>query len=188
MSTCRFLELSEEWWMVIDPMPQCLESQEGIVGTVVNWRVLSKRHLHCYTPTYAKKVSPVLQDMFIHYKPEIQILMWNFLISDNWQLTQFINRICLGNRCNLRDISLWLFDKIPWTYFILPTGRSIMWGLIFCFFKDFIYSIWEREREKTQAREMAEGEGEAGSPLNRVPDLGLDFRTLRSWPESKADA
>ena len=32
------------------------------------------------------------------------------------------------------------------------------------------------------------GKGEAGSPLSREPDLGLDPRTLGSWPEPKADA
>jgi len=32
------------------------------------------------------------------------------------------------------------------------------------------------------------GEGEAGFPLSREPDAGLDPRTLRSQPESKADA
>jgi len=31
------------------------------------------------------------------------------------------------------------------------------------------------------------GEGEAGLPLSREPDVGLDPRILRSWPEPKAD-
>ena len=30
-------------------------------------------------------------------------------------------------------------------------------------------------------------EGEAGSPLSREPNVGLDPRTLGSWPEPKAD-
>ena len=34
----------------------------------------------------------------------------------------------------------------------------------------------------------AEGEGEAGSPLSREPDMGFNPRTLRSQPEPKADA
>ena len=34
----------------------------------------------------------------------------------------------------------------------------------------------------------AEGEGEADSPLSREPSMGLDPRTLRSWPELKADS
>lgn len=35
---------------------------------------------------------------------------------------------------------------------------------------------------------QAEGEGEAGSPLSREQDLGLNQRTLGSWPEPQADA
>ena len=34
----------------------------------------------------------------------------------------------------------------------------------------------------------AEGEGETDTPLGREPDVGLDPRTLRSWPELKAEA
>ena len=34
---------------------------------------------------------------------------------------------------------------------------------------------------------VAEGEGEADSPLSRELNLGLDPRTLRSRPEPKAD-
>ena len=46
--------------------------------------------------------------------------------------------------------------------------------------------IWQIEREREWAK--AEGVGEAGSPLNREPDVGLDPKTLRPWPEPKADA
>jgi len=35
---------------------------------------------------------------------------------------------------------------------------------------------------------MAEGEGEAGSPLSREPDVELNPRALGSLPEWKADA
>ena len=35
---------------------------------------------------------------------------------------------------------------------------------------------------------MAEEEGEAISSMNREPNVGLDPRTPRSWPEPKADA
>ena len=41
-----------------------------------------------------------------------------------------------------------------------------------------------RAREITEA----EREGEADSPLSREPDVGLDRRTLGSWPHPKADA
>ena len=43
-------------------------------------------------------------------------------------------------------------------------------------FKDSIY-FFDRESEKAQT---GEGEGEAGSPLSREADAGLDHRTLRS--------
>jgi len=50
----------------------------------------------------------------------------------------------------------------------------------------------EREREHKQVELQAEGEEEAGSPLSREPDAGLDVgldpRTLGSLPEPKADA
>ena len=38
----------------------------------------------------------------------------------------------------------------------------------------------ERERESARAEAGGVGEGEAGSPLRREPDLGLDPRTLGS--------
>ena len=44
------------------------------------------------------------------------------------------------------------------------------------FFKDFIY-LFDREREQVEG--AAEGEDEAGSPLRREVDMGLDLRTLR---------
>ena len=34
---------------------------------------------------------------------------------------------------------------------------------------------------------VAEAEGEAGSPLSREPEVGLDPRALGSLPEPKAD-
>lgn len=46
--------------------------------------------------------------------------------------------------------------------------------------KKIYFFIWKRAG--------AEGEGEADSPLNKEPDMGLDPRTLESWPELKADA
>ena len=46
----------------------------------------------------------------------------------------------------------------------------------------------EKERASKQGELQAEGEGEAGSPLRREPNVGLDPRILRSWPEPKADA
>ena len=56
----------------------------------------------------------------------------------------------------------------------------------FFFFK--ILFIYLRESERAQAGGPAEGEGEAGSPPSREPDVGLDPRTPRSPPQVKADA
>ena len=44
----------------------------------------------------------------------------------------------------------------------------------FFFFRIFIYLLMRDRGAETQV------EGEAGSPLNREPDTGLDPRTLRS--------
>ena len=49
--------------------------------------------------------------------------------------------------------------------------------------KDFIYLI-----EGELQQEGAEGMGEVDSLLNKEPNVGLNLRTLRSWPELKADA
>jgi len=51
-------------------------------------------------------------------------------------------------------------------------------GLVFLFFFLKIFCLFngEREREHKQAERQTEGEGEAGSPLSREPDAGLDPR------------
>jgi len=51
------------------------------------------------------------------------------------------------------------------------------------FFKDFIY-LFKREHEQRQR----ESRGRSRPLLSREPDAGLHPRTLRSWPEPKADA
>ena len=43
----------------------------------------------------------------------------------------------------------------------------------------------EEEREHKQGEWHAEGEREAGSPLSREPDAGLDPRTLGSRPSRR---
>ena len=49
------------------------------------------------------------------------------------------------------------------------------------FLKDFIYLFdRQRKRERTQVGGVEAREREAGSPLSREPDVGLDLRTLRS--------
>ena len=55
----------------------------------------------------------------------------------------------------------------------------------FLFFYDFIY-VFVRERVHKQGEWQAEGE--AGSPLSREPDVGLNPRMPGSQPELKADA
>ena len=66
-------------------------------------------------------------------------------------------------------------------YFILFIHLFIF---SFYFIKDFIY-LFEIESEHERRREA---EGEADSPLSKVPDAGLDSRTLSSWPQLKEDA
>ena len=56
----------------------------------------------------------------------------------------------------------------------------------FKIFKDFTYLFERKSTHKLQGG--AEGEGKAGFPLSREPDVGLDPRTLGSLPEPKADA
>ena len=56
------------------------------------------------------------------------------------------------------------------------------------FFKYFIY-LFDTEREITSRQRGRQREREeAGSLLSREPDVRLDPRTLRSWPELKAEA
>ena len=50
---------------------------------------------------------------------------------------------------------------------------------LFFFFKDFIY-LFDREKSQVDGEAGREREREAGSPLSREPDAGLDPRTLRS--------
>ena len=59
---------------------------------------------------------------------------------------------------------------------------------LFVFQKILFIYLTEREREHKQGEWQAEGEGETDSSLSRKPDMGLHPRTLRSWPEPKADA
>ena len=55
----------------------------------------------------------------------------------------------------------------------------------FCFIlifkKNFIHLA-----EHKQGEQQAKGDGEAGSPLSREPDVGLDPSTLGSWPKPMA--
>ena len=62
-------------------------------------------------------------------------------------------------------------------------GKRLPCG--FLFFFTYLFEM-EEEREHKQGEKQAEGE--AGSPLSREPDAGLDPRTVGSHPEPKADA
>ena len=68
---------------------------------------------------------------------------------------------------------------------------ELVWFL-FLFFSWFYLFIWvsERERERVHAwvGGGAEAEGEADSPLSREPNMRVESRTLRSWPELTAVA
>ena len=60
-------------------------------------------------------------------------------------------------------------SSLYWIILIFPT---------FFFFK--VLFIYLTQREPKQRERQAEGEGEAGSPLSREPEVGLDPRTLGS--------
>lgn len=48
--------------------------------------------------------------------------------------------------------------------------------------KNYLFT-WERETEREHEQwGGAEGEGEEDFPLSREPHMGLDPKTLRSWP------
>ena len=76
-----------------------------------------------------------------------------------------------GTRIQASALAMWLMP--PLLFFIL-------------FFQYFIYLL-DREGEQGQSEGVTEGEGEAGSPLHRMPNGGLDPRTPGSRPEPKAD-
>ena len=89
-------------------------------------------------------------------------------------------KISLGKFKCLQEIApkVWVDQSLTFSFF---------------FFKIlFIYLRWgEREREREHISgggRGTEGKGEAGSMLSREPNVGLDPRTPRSWPEPKADA
>ena len=64
----------------------------------------------------------------------------------------------------------------------------IKWVITLHYFHLFIkdWLIWQRENERAQTGGAEEGE--AGFLLSKDPDMGLNPRTLESWPEPKADA
>ena len=66
------------------------------------------------------------------------------------------------------------------------TQMQLSSDLVHSFLSFFLrFYLFQRERERER---ITEGEGETDSPLSREPNAGLNPRTLKSWPESKADA
>ena len=74
---------------------------------------------------------------------------------------------------------------------------ALYFGFLFvCFFKIYLFIYLfvrerEREREKSESEHKQtewQAEGEAGLPMSKEPDPGLNPRILGSWPELKADA
>ena len=68
-------------------------------------------------------------------------------------------------------------------FFFCGLSLALSWHLFafILFSKDFIHILGtEKEHEHEQGEKGAEGEGEAGSSLNREPHAGLDPRTLGS--------
>ena len=69
--------------------------------------------------------------------------------------------------------------------FVLPLFFNFYFkNILFILF--YFICLFDGERESAQAGGVREGE--AGFPLSKEPNVGLDPRTLRSWPEPKADA
>ena len=98
------------------------------------------------------------------------------LIYQSIFLTIYTNINCCGFNLGYREHIAW-FSK-GWLPFIdiseMPRGAWLAWSVecVTFIFKDFIYLFG---RESTRKRE-----GEADSPVSRVPDVGLDPSTLGS--------
>ena len=88
----------------------------------------------------------------------------------------------------LCSVSLWEEACITDLHHTYPLTSDI--GVSWVFFLScswrFIY-LFDRERENKQGVAV-EGEGEADSLLSRESNVRLNPRTLRSWPDMKADA
>ena len=93
-------------------------------------------------------------------------------------------------KINLKHFSSRKFLRLPQTYNFFISSLFIyklLFIFIFLFFFLSYLFIWERERERMRTN-GGEGEGEANFPMSRVPNAGLDPRTLRSRPEQKVNA
>ena len=96
----------------------------------------------------------------------------------------------------LNSFFAWMLSKkfihISFNIYVLKfVGKGIEFYTVlwyhykYIYFKIFIY-LRERKQERAWAGGEAEEEGEANFPLSREPDVGLNPRTPRSWPELKA--
>ena len=88
----------------------------------------------------------------------------------------------MGRRLTWKQKFYWDLE-----YFLPPTSFS-RFSISFFFPKIFFIYLRERESVHKQGEQQAEGEGEAGSPLGREPNAGLDPRTPGSWPKQEAEA
>ena len=115
-----------------------------------------------------------LTSLFTHVKTEAQreweILSCHFLCHGNSIISDFINIMILV-----------VLLKISFLSSFLSFWNGFFKRLYFYLF------VREREREHKQGERQAEGEGEAGSPPSREPNMGLNPRTLGSWPGLKAE-
>ena len=71
----------------------------------------------------------------------------------------------------------YFFGCLVTFYLISDVTNFTLFDAGYIFLNDFIYLAEKSERAQVG---LAEGGGEAGSPLSRESDAGLDPRTLRS--------
>ena len=95
--------------------------------------------------------------------------LFTFLLSN---FTQFCKSSLFYIRCQLLEMA------INESLYIYITECYPSWP-------DDMKRFYLYDREHKQREQQRGGGGEAGSPLSREPEAGLDPRTLGSWPELK---
>ena len=103
------------------------------------------------------------------------------------KLGTLVFRDCLSRNYVARCIQRYLLFPLHPISTLPLTGDRLYSLLVIYFFKDFIYLF---DRYRSQVGREAGGAGwgwEEGSLLSRETDVGLDPRTLESWPEPKAE-
>lgn len=104
----------------------------------------------------------------------------------------FTSYLTSSSKCPIHiwHYNVWYCINPPFTHYIthklavlMPTSKSkfqVFFKVKYPFFKKCY--LFQRKRE--HKHEPGRGR-EADSPLSRDPDVGLNPRTLRSWPEPK---